>query len=140
LSWIRRKSLQSVLKYYLTFIQREYEKSRKYHWEWLALIIDNPVNVKCIRVELTHKGMVRSDMSKPALIFFPTVRVHTTKSTVKILAANTHWKYFFKNNKKFSEFKKKSILNKYLIQRIINILNLLSMGHLNSCLVNGLNL
>jgi hypothetical protein len=27
-------------------------------------------------------------MSKPALIFFFTTRVHTTKSTVKILAAN----------------------------------------------------
>jgi hypothetical protein len=40
----------------------------------------------------THKGMVRFDMSKPALIFFFffTARVHTTKSTVKILAANTH--------------------------------------------------
>jgi hypothetical protein len=37
------------------------------------------------------KGMVLSDMSKPALIFFfSTGRVHTTKSTVKILAANTH--------------------------------------------------
>jgi hypothetical protein len=34
-------------------------------------------------------------MSKPALIFFFTARVHTTKSTVKILAANTHCKYFF---------------------------------------------
>jgi hypothetical protein len=40
--------------------------------------------------------MVRSDMSKPALIFFFTARVHTTKSTVKILAANTHCKYFLK--------------------------------------------
>jgi hypothetical protein len=26
-----------------------------------------------------------------------TARVHTTKSTVKILAANIHCKYFFKN-------------------------------------------
>jgi hypothetical protein len=43
----------------------------------------------------SHKGMVRSDVSKPALIFF-TARVHTTKSTVKILAANTHCKYFLK--------------------------------------------
>jgi hypothetical protein len=34
-------------------------------------------------------------MSKPALIFF-TARVHTTKSTVKILAANMHCKYFLK--------------------------------------------
>jgi hypothetical protein len=34
-------------------------------------------------------------MSKPALIFFFTARVHTTKSTVKMLAANTHCKYFF---------------------------------------------
>jgi negative regulator of replication initiation len=40
--------------------------------------------------------MVRSDMSKPALIFFFTARVHITKSTVKILAANTHCKYFLK--------------------------------------------
>jgi hypothetical protein len=44
----------------------------------------------------TDKGMVRSDRSKPALIFFFTARVHTTKSTVKILAANTHYKYFLK--------------------------------------------
>jgi hypothetical protein len=29
--------------------------------------------------------------------FFFTARVHTTKSTVKILAANTHCKYFLKN-------------------------------------------
>jgi hypothetical protein len=43
----------------------------------------------------TNKGMVRADMSKPALIFF-TARVHTTKSTVKMLAANTHCKYFLK--------------------------------------------
>jgi hypothetical protein len=35
-------------------------------------------------------------MSKPALIFFFTARVHTTKSTVNILAANTHYKYFLK--------------------------------------------
>jgi hypothetical protein len=42
------------------------------------------------------KGMVRSDMSKPALIFFFTARVHTTISTVEILAANTHCKYFLK--------------------------------------------
>jgi hypothetical protein len=40
--------------------------------------------------------MVRSDMSKPALISFFNARVHTTKSTVKILAANTHCKYFLK--------------------------------------------
>jgi hypothetical protein len=40
--------------------------------------------------------MVRSDMSKSALIFFFTARVHTTKSTVKILAAKTHCKYFLK--------------------------------------------
>jgi hypothetical protein len=48
------------------------------------------------RTKWTHKGMVRSDMSKPALIFFSTARVHTTTSTIKILAANTHWKYFLK--------------------------------------------
>jgi hypothetical protein len=41
-------------------------------------------------------GMVRSDISKPALIFFFTARVHRTKSTVKILAAKTHCKYFLK--------------------------------------------
>jgi hypothetical protein len=46
---------------------------------------------------VSYKGMVRSDMSKPALIFFFfTVRVQTTKSTIKILAANTHCKYFLK--------------------------------------------
>jgi hypothetical protein len=44
----------------------------------------------------SDKGMVRSYMSKPALIFFFTARVHTTKSTVKILAANMHCKYFLK--------------------------------------------
>jgi hypothetical protein len=40
--------------------------------------------------------MVRSDRSKPALIFFFTARVQTTKSTVKILAADKHCKYFLK--------------------------------------------
>jgi hypothetical protein len=44
----------------------------------------------------THKGMVQSEMSKPTLIFFFTARAHTTKSTVKIIAANTHCKYFLK--------------------------------------------
>jgi hypothetical protein len=46
----------------------------------------------------THKGMVRSDMSKHALIFFfsLTARVHITKSTIKILAAKTRCKYFLK--------------------------------------------
>jgi hypothetical protein len=34
-------------------------------------------------------------MSKPALIFF-TATVHTTISTVKILAADTNCKYFLK--------------------------------------------
>jgi hypothetical protein len=34
-------------------------------------------------------------MSKPALIFF-TTRVHTTKYTVKILAAKMDCKYFLK--------------------------------------------
>jgi hypothetical protein len=47
----------------------------------------------------TDKGMVQSDMSKPALIFFFTARIHKTKSTVKILAANTHCKYFLKITK-----------------------------------------
>jgi hypothetical protein len=42
--------------------------------------------------DVTNKGMVRSDISKPALIFLFTARVHTTKSNVKILAANTHCK------------------------------------------------
>jgi hypothetical protein len=40
--------------------------------------------------------MVQSDMSKPALTFIFAARVHTTESTVKILAANTHCKYFLK--------------------------------------------
>jgi hypothetical protein len=44
----------------------------------------------------TNKGIVRSDLSKPALIFFFTARVHTTKYTVEILAANAHCKYFLK--------------------------------------------
>jgi hypothetical protein len=49
-----------------------------------------------IHLPQSDKGMVRSDMSKPALIFYFTARVHTTKSTVKILAANMHCKYFLK--------------------------------------------
>jgi hypothetical protein len=53
-----------------------------------------------------NKGMVRSDISKPALIFFFffTARVHPTKSTVKILAAKTHSNYFFKNCRSYSFF------------------------------------
>jgi hypothetical protein len=47
-------------------------------------------------ISASHKGMVRSDISKPTLIFFSTARVHTTNSTVKILAAKMHCKYFLK--------------------------------------------
>jgi hypothetical protein len=53
-------------------------------------------NRKIMMKHQTHKEMVRSDMSKPALIFFFTARVHTTKYTIKILAANTYCKYFLK--------------------------------------------
>jgi hypothetical protein len=56
-------------------------------------------SLKCICsyevIDIFDKGMVQSDTSKPALIFF-TARIHTTKSTVKILAANMHCKYFLK--------------------------------------------
>jgi hypothetical protein len=48
------------------------------------------------RPSRSNKGMVWSDMSKPALISFFTAKVHTTKSTLKILAANMHCKYFLK--------------------------------------------
>jgi hypothetical protein len=44
----------------------------------------------------SHKGMVRSDMSKPALIFFSCKSTHKKKSTIKILSANTRCKYFLK--------------------------------------------
>jgi hypothetical protein len=45
----------------------------------------------------TDKGM--SDptyRNLPWFFFFSTARVHATKSTVKIVAAKTHCKYFFK--------------------------------------------
>jgi hypothetical protein len=44
----------------------------------------------------SHKGMFQSDMSKTCPDFFFAARIHTTKSTIKILAANTHCKYFLK--------------------------------------------
>jgi hypothetical protein len=56
----------------------------------------NTFHATKMSIRRTDKGMVRSDMSKPGLIFFFTARVHTTKYTVKILAANTHCKYFLK--------------------------------------------
>jgi hypothetical protein len=52
-------------------------------------------HVTTVLTYASDKGMVRSDMSKRALIFCFTARVHTTKSTVKILG-NTHCKYFLK--------------------------------------------
>jgi hypothetical protein len=60
--------------------------------------------------------MVRSDRSKPALIFIFTARVHTTKSTVKILAANTHCKYFLK----IAEFTHISVLGTACIRGLYN--------------------
>jgi hypothetical protein len=59
--------------------------------------------------------MVGSDMSKPALISFFTARVHTTKSTVKILAANTHCKYFLK----IAEVTQFFCTRKRLYQRVV---------------------
>jgi hypothetical protein len=38
----------------------------------------------------SDKGMVWSDMSKPADFFFFSLQEHTTKFTVKILAANMY--------------------------------------------------
>jgi hypothetical protein len=43
---------------------------------------------------LQENGPIRHVETCPD--FFSTARVHTTKSTVKILAANTHCKYFLK--------------------------------------------
>jgi hypothetical protein len=56
------------------------------HSEELRILQSVPV--------VSNKEIARSDMSKPAMISFFTARVHTTKYTVKILAANTHCKYF----------------------------------------------
>jgi hypothetical protein len=62
-----------------------------------ALISTKTLNFfKKVYVSLTYNGMVRSDMSKSTDFFFFTARVHTTKSTVKILAANKHCEYFLK--------------------------------------------
>jgi hypothetical protein len=68
-------------------------KQKQMNLEGIAVSVLNPI----LRADSeSHKGMVRSDRSKPALISFFTARVHTTKSTVKILAANTYCKYFLK--------------------------------------------
>jgi hypothetical protein len=63
---------------------------------WLAQYKARQTGLTLVDTDVTYKGMVRSDISEPALIFFFTARVHTTKSTVKILAAKTHCKYFLK--------------------------------------------
>jgi hypothetical protein len=62
----------------------------------MSITLTRIQNTEVKRADRSNKGMVRSDMLKPALISFFTARVHTTKSTVKILAANTHCKYFLK--------------------------------------------
>jgi hypothetical protein len=54
------------------------------------------LGIMTLLIVTSHKEMVWSDMSKPALIFFFTARVCTTKSTVKILAANMRCRYFLK--------------------------------------------
>jgi hypothetical protein len=65
------------------------------------------------------KGMVRSDISKPALIFFFTARVHTTKSTVKILAAKTHCKYFLKIAEFTQSFRTRNRLYQRFVQSFL---------------------
>jgi hypothetical protein len=62
--------------------------------------------------------MVRSDMPKPALILYFTAREHTTKSTVKILAANTHCEYFLK----IAEFSHVFCTRNRLYQEVCTIL------------------
>jgi hypothetical protein len=47
------------------------------------------------RLVLQGNGPIRQVETCPDFYFF-TARVHTTKSTIKILAANTHCKYFLK--------------------------------------------
>jgi hypothetical protein len=64
----------------------------------------------------TEKGMVRSDMSKHALIFFFTARVHIIRSTIKILAANTHCKYFLKISEFTHYFRTRNRLYQRFVQ------------------------
>jgi hypothetical protein len=98
----------------------------KYHTEikstnhtWSLPMLTSCINLNVTVTQLiwnwTDKGMVRSDMSIPALIFFFTTRVHTTKSTVKILAANTHCKYFLKT----AEFTHFFCMRNRLYQRFV---------------------
>jgi hypothetical protein len=51
--------------------------------------------------------------------FFFTARVHTTKSTVKILAAKTHCRYFFKNCRSYSFFCTRNRLYQRFVQPLI---------------------
>jgi hypothetical protein len=48
-----------------------------------------------LKVNLQQNGPIRH-VETCLIFFFSSARVHTTKSTVKILAANTHCKYFLK--------------------------------------------
>jgi hypothetical protein len=52
----------------------------------------------CLRLQVRPNSQGNGPIRhvEAALIFFFTARVHTTKSTVNILAANTHCKYFLK--------------------------------------------
>jgi hypothetical protein len=76
----------------------------------------------------TNKGMVRSDMSKPALIFFFTARVHTTKSTIKILAANTRCKYFLKIAEVTHFFCTRNGLYQRFVQPLLALTGSLTLG------------
>jgi hypothetical protein len=85
-------------------------------------------HVKIIKLTTWSLGMVQSDMSKPALIFFFTARVHTTKSTVKILAANTHCKYFLKIAEVTHFFCTRNGLYQRFVQPLLPLTGSLTLG------------
>jgi hypothetical protein len=52
----------------------------------MKTVASNPLNTVLVIIPggmTSYKGMVRSDMSKPTLIFFFTARVHTKNSLSK---------------------------------------------------------
>jgi hypothetical protein len=61
---------------------------------WILFLFRRGCKATSLKLD-SHKGMVRSDMSKPALIFF-SLQEYTQQNPLKIVATNTHCKYFLK--------------------------------------------
>jgi hypothetical protein len=70
-----------------------------FFWDWQVVIhVDFLTDARTVNASYYSQGNgpIRNIETCHEFFFFFTARVHTTKSTVKILAAKTHCKYFLK--------------------------------------------